>query len=162
MSHQNKIYAYILTFVPNGTDADDIMQETVTVAWEKFETFQLGTNFGLWIKKIAHLKILEYRHKRRTLRVIFSDDLVRIMAEYAEDTLEQADSRLEALRTCLKRLRPDDRHLLRRRYEEGISIKRIAEQAERSVQGLYKVMVRIHDQLRKCVHTSSLSREVLE
>jgi len=53
MRHQNQIYAYILTYVPHAADADDIMQEAATVAWEKFGAFQPGTDFALWVKRIA-------------------------------------------------------------------------------------------------------------
>ncbi len=162
MKHQNRVYAYILTLVPHGADAEDIMQETASVAWEKFESFREGTNFPAWIQKIAYYKILDYRKKGGTQRTIFNDDLLDLLAQEAHQAFEQTEPRLDALRSCLGRLSSADRRLLKQRYEEGHTIKSIAEQAQRSVQGLYKVMIRIHDQLRRCVHYSLLSNEVME
>jgi len=162
MSSQNKLYAYILMYVPHSADADDIIQETASVAWEKFHTFTPGTDFARWIRKIAHHKILDHRKRGGVHRVVFSDELIRMIADQAELVVEQTDSRLDALKSCLKRLSAQDRQLLRWRYEEGITIKKMAEQADRPLQGLYKVMVRIHDQLRRCVNFTLLSREVFE
>jgi len=162
MSHENRIYAYILTLVPNRTDAEDIIQETVSVAWEKFGAFDEGTDFGAWIKKIAHYKVMDHRKQGGHHRIIFSDGLIRVLAPRAEKTFEQTDSRVAALRSCLKRLSASDRHILKQRYEEGLTIKAIAERANRSAQGLYKVMIRIHGQLRRCVHYSLLSGKFAE
>lgn len=162
MANQNRVYAYILVFVPHGPDADDIMRETATVMWEKFETFAPGTDFARWAKKIAYHKILDHRKKRGRRQVVFSDELLSLLAEQAEAVLDQTDPRLEALKSCLRRLSDGDRSLVRQHYEEGVTIKGIAERADRSVQGLYKVMVRIHNRLRDCVNLRLASQGTFE
>ena len=162
MGHQNRIFAYILTLVPHVADAEDIMQETASVAWEKFGTFKEGTDFAAWLKKIAFHKVMDHRKRGGHHRIIFSDDLIRILAPRAEKTFEQTDTRMAALKSCLERLSPPDRRLLKRRYEDGLTIKAIAEEANRPVQGLYKVMIRILEQLRRCVHYSLLSGQFQE
>lgn len=162
MRDQNRIFAYILTLVPHSADAEDIMQETASVAWEKFGTFKEGTDFAAWLKKIAFHKVMDHRKRVGHNHVIFSDDLIRILGPRAEETFEQTDTRMAALKFCLKHLSLPDRRLLKRRYEDGLTIKAIAEEANRSVQGLYKVMIRILEQLRRCVHYSLLSGQFQE
>jgi RNA polymerase sigma-70 factor (ECF subfamily) len=162
MAHQNRVYAYILVFVPHGPDADDIMQETATVMWEKFDTFTIGTDFARWAKRIAYHKILDHRKKKGRSQVIFNDDLLELLAEEAEAVLDQTDLRLEALKFCLRRLSNKDRSLVRLHYEDGLAIKGMAERANRSVQGLYKVMVRIHNRLRDCVNLRLASQGIPE
>jgi RNA polymerase sigma-70 factor (ECF subfamily) len=162
MANQNRVYAYILVFVPHGPDADDIMQEVATVMWERFETFTPGTDFARWAKRIAYHKILDHRKKRGRRRVVFSDELFQLLAEQAEAVLDETDPRLEALRFCLRRLRDQDRRLVRQHYEDGVTIKRMAERAQRSVEGLYKVMVRIHNRLRDCVNMRLTSQGMVE
>ena len=66
--HQNRIYGYILTLMPHSADTEDIMQETASVAWEKFETFEEGTDFAAWLKKIAFHKVMDYREPGRRCR----------------------------------------------------------------------------------------------
>lgn len=152
MVHHTRIYTFILMCVPHEADADDIAQDTATVMWEKFDTFSPGTDFVKWGKTIAYNKILDYRKKKARQHVIFSDAMLATLAHEAENSLDQVDPRLEALKSCLRKLNTDDRTLLRHRYEESLTIKRIAEQAQRSVQGLYKVMARIHSRLVECVN----------
>ena len=60
-ANQRRIYAYILTLVPNFNDADDVMQETTATMWERKKDFQPGTDFVAWGARIAYFKILEYR-----------------------------------------------------------------------------------------------------
>ena len=65
------------------------MQETASVAWEKFGNFKEGTDFAAWLKKIAFHKVMDHRKRGGHHRVIFSDELVRILAPQAEKTFEQ-------------------------------------------------------------------------
>jgi RNA polymerase sigma-70 factor (ECF subfamily) len=152
MANQNRIYTYIMMLVPNGPDADDIMQETATVMWQKFGDFRPGTSFSNWGIRIAHHKILDFRKKKKHSRVHFSQSKFEMFAHRAATVAEQVDDRLEALRYCIRELKEPDRQLLQLHYESGSTIKSIAERAGRSVQGLYKIMTRIHNQLMKCVN----------
>jgi RNA polymerase sigma-70 factor (ECF subfamily) len=61
------------------------------------------------------------------------------------------DDQVRALQQCLLKLQDNDRGLIQVRYEKGMTIKQIAEQMQRSVTGMYKVMARIHRSLVRCV-----------
>lgn len=161
MANEAKIYTYILMFVPHRPDADDIMQETATVMWQKFADFQTGGNFTRWGKKIALHKILDYRKHCKSHHVVFSDELIDILAPHAEALMEAVDPRLDVLQTCLNKLPDKDRHLIKEHYEQGTPIKRMAEQANRSIHGLYKVMARIHTRLAECVNYGMAAWEAL-
>lgn len=151
MASQTKIYAYILMCVLHEADADDIAQEVATVMWQKFDTFTPGTDFVKWGKVIAYHKILDFRKARGRNPVVFSDSLLSTLDLESDAALDEVDGRLEALRTCLRKLKSQDRTLIRQHYEDAMTIKGIAEKSSRSVQGLYKVMARIHSQLMECV-----------
>jgi RNA polymerase sigma-70 factor (ECF subfamily) len=36
MNHRKRIYTFILTLVGNSSDADDIMQDTAALMWQKY------------------------------------------------------------------------------------------------------------------------------
>ncbi|MHC5160788.1 MAG: sigma factor, partial [Planctomycetota bacterium] len=76
MSNQRRINSYVLSLVPNMNDADDIMQETITVLWRKFDEFQVGTNFASWGMKVAFYCVLDFRKKKAKDKLVFSDDLL--------------------------------------------------------------------------------------
>lgn len=43
-NHQALLQGYIHSIAP-GVEADDVLQETNIILWNKMETFEMGTNF---------------------------------------------------------------------------------------------------------------------
>ena len=151
MKNQKVVYAYILSMVHNCSDADDIMQETMTLMWERFGEFTPGTNFGAWATRIARYKILNmYKNKRRSTEK-FDESLMDQISDCYHQKMNDMSYRLAALQDCLKKLNTRDRKLIEILYEEGVKIAELARRLNRPVQGLYKVMARIHTALRRCV-----------
>lgn len=151
MNNQKAIYSYILSMVHNCSDADDIMQETMALMWERFEQFQPGTNFGAWGVKIARFKTLSYLKKYKRSEEVFDELLMAQIEDCYGRQIQQMNTRLIALQDCLKKLNDRDRKLIRILYEEGLKIAELAKRFNRPVEGLYKVMARIHTVLRRCV-----------
>ena len=151
---QHRIYAFILTLVPNWSDADDLMQETAEIMWRKFQNAGQIHNFCAWGKTIARNKVMSFYARRKRERVLFDDSLLKDVIEREEKTSLQEELRLGALQKCLHKLRSNDRHLIQALYGHDITIKKLAEEVQRPVQGLYKAMARIHHSLLHCVRRS--------
>ena len=45
VQYQPRIYGYIRSLVADRSDAEDMLQETASVLWQKFDEFTPGTNF---------------------------------------------------------------------------------------------------------------------
>ena len=150
MANQQKIYAFILALVPNHSNADDILQETIIVMWRKFGGFEIGTNFTAWGVTIARFIIMRFRDKQRKSCVQFSEESIRAISN-REEVFDGIDERLRALESCLSKLPDRDSKLIRMRYEGKNTIKSIAQKVGRPVQGMYKAMARIHNSLHQCV-----------
>jgi len=149
--NQRHLRTYIRALMPGSPDVDDVFQETSVLLWRKFPEFQRGTNFTAWSFRMAHFVVLNARAKRRRARVTFDQAMVELLAHDVTEMAGELNSRAEALGKCLRKLSSGDRDLLRRRYEDGATIKSIAEAVGRPIQGLYKVMQRIHDGLFECI-----------
>ena len=67
-----RIYTYILTLLPNRTDAEDVFQDVSALLWEKFHEFTPGTQFGAWACRIAYFKALKHRSRNAVRNRIFS------------------------------------------------------------------------------------------
>jgi RNA polymerase sigma-70 factor (ECF subfamily) len=160
MAHQRRIYAFILTMVPNHGDAEDLFQETVLLMWSKFDGFARGTNFAAWGITVAKYQILSIRKRHATRGILFSEAAAELLRSESERFIEQTDVRMQALRQCIDKLGPQDYELIRLRYRDEVTIEGIARQMGRSVQGIYKRIVRIHDALLRCVRRT-LSEEEL-
>lgn len=151
---QQAIYSYIFTMVYDHDVADDILQDTVALMWERFNTYERGTNFGAWGITIARYKILEYFKKNRVQYSEISDELFEKISQTAQQRIETIDDRTSALRQCLKKLNEKDRKLLQIRYEKAMKVKDIAAKINRPIQGLYQAMSRIHHTLLLCIEST--------
>ena len=151
LTHQRRLYAYILMLLPRPADADDVFQQTSITLWGRRAQFQPGTSFSAWSSRVAYNTVLNFRAKLARERVRFDDDLLTRIASRAERLAPELDARRAALHDCLAKLPPNDRELLERRYAPGVTIKALAGAIGRPVEGLYKALRRIHDALTDCV-----------
>ena len=150
VQNQKRIHGYILSVTSNWSDAEDILQDTTALMWQKFDEFQDGTSFSSWGIQIAKFKILEHRRKNKKHSDL-SDNVIDELMEHAEHRQGKYNSTQKALERCLKKLSVNDYKLVQMRYMQNNSVKDMAVQLERPVQGLYKVMARIHSSLLLCV-----------
>lgn len=151
LKHQQQLFGFILAMHPNFSDAEDIFQETACVLLKKFSQFSEGTNFLAWSCQIARFEVLKYREKKANRIVKLSDEAMQQLQRHYDGIVSSVDDRLKALENCTRKLPENDQYLLNMKYEEGCKIKDIAEQIGRPVGGMYKVMARIHNNLRLCI-----------
>ena len=143
--NQKRIHVYIRIFVPHCADAEDILQETVLVMWQKFDTYVMGSDFAAWGIRIARNFVMKFNQRRFDKRIKFSSDIVRLLEETAVvDADERDDDRAQAIRQGLARLSEADAELLALKYKKGYTVVKIALMTGRPLQGLYKAMARIH------------------
>ncbi len=151
LKNQNRINAFIFTLVPRGSQADDIMQDTVMIMWSKFSEFKSGTNFYAWATQIARYKIMKFRKKQKKGPRQFSSEALSEILARNDQTNSIMAERLKALDVCLGKLKQNDKYIILLRYENNIRIKDIGPKVGRSAQGIYKTMARIHNILEQCV-----------
>jgi len=153
MENERRIYAYIRTLLGNSTDAEDVLQETSIILWDKFSSFdQNDGNFIAWSFKIAFFTCQNFRRKKGRSKVLFSDQLVNTIAEKTHDMVDELDERQEHLANCIEKLSAPDRKLLRLRYDLNSSIEATAEQCGRTKQAVYKALSRMRAALFNCVN----------
>ena len=149
--NQRRIYAFIRSQVRCPADADDVLQETSTILWAKFEQFQQGTDFARWACRIARLEVLTHLRHRRRLTSLFSEPVADELAEAILDEIDSVNDRQQWLAECLDDLPTDDRTLVMERYEPSANIRQMAEQRNRSESAIYKAITRIHSCLFECI-----------
>ena len=97
---QRKLHAFIISMVWNPADADDLLQETNLVLWQKADDFDPTRPFLPWAMRFAQLQVMAWLKHRQRQRVVFDDDLVRLLAtEAAVEPL--FDPRRTALAACM-------------------------------------------------------------
>ncbi|MBI1375198.1 MAG: sigma-70 family RNA polymerase sigma factor [Phycisphaera sp.] len=129
------------------------LQLTTRLIEERREEFTPGTNFDAWAFTIARFQAMAYRKnttRQRARRVLSDDALDRVEAKFTEMSDRATDMR-DALRTCLQKLSPEQRHILDARYAHDDTVKVAAEQLNRPVKSMYKALYRIRKMLMDCV-----------
>jgi RNA polymerase sigma-70 factor (ECF subfamily) len=150
---QRRLYGFVVSLVPDFSMADDIVQDTVSVMWLKFDEFEPGTDFCAWAFKIARYRVLYYRRCKLDMKNRFSDQTLEHLSEAAESASPQMDCQREMLKKCLRKLTSNEREILHLRYEEGASVKKVAAFTNLNVNTLYKMLSRIHLSLLNCIQT---------
>jgi RNA polymerase sigma-70 factor (ECF subfamily) len=150
-AHGRRLYAYILSLVPNWADADEIFQETSVRLWRDFADFVPNSNFAAWATRVAYFQVLTWRKRAARSQLVFDDEILQLIAARHEMLVPFAETRHRALGDCLQELNGQSRDLLARCYAPGAQVKDVAESMGRNLPAVYKSLQRIRSSLRNCV-----------
>ncbi len=152
MQAQPALQGYVSSQIPDPLTVEDVLQEVAGVLWEKFEDFELGTNFVAWSISIARYKVLHAKRAYARRRLLLSDELLdRAAAYFSACTLEEDTRRLKALRECVQGLGEHQQGLLQAFYAESRSCIVIAETLGRTPVQVRKQLSRLRQALRRCI-----------
>ncbi len=154
-----RLYSYIMTVVHNYGDADDILQETALVLWEKFDQFQEGTSFGAWAVAIARNMALQFMQKNKRTRMIFGEEFYTQVSDYSQENTSDVSHIEKALNNCIVKLSDNNQKLLSLRYKKNVPIKRISQLTGRSANALYQNFWKITQVLRICIQRQLTCQE---
>jgi RNA polymerase sigma-70 factor (ECF subfamily) len=159
---QARIYAYILSLAPNFNDADDILQDTTKFMWERFDEFTLGTDFLAWAKKIAYFLVMEYyRNKKKVCAFYYDEQLIQKLDQNSQKLSDSSKDYHVHLKECLKKLKQQDRILLKLRYFENHKARELASRFGCSIQYIYRNISRIHQLLLACIQKQLILKDSL-
>ncbi len=150
---QSRIYAYIYSLVFDADQADDILQQTNAVLWEKSSEFEIGTNFVAWSFRIAYFQVLAHRKKQQRDRLVFDDTLLGSIASAASESDAAFESKQRQLRKCLDKLSQRQRECVQRRYDAGANLDAIAADMNLKSNAVKQLLYRARNALHRCVHS---------
>lgn len=147
-----ELFGFIYSLVQHHADAEDVYQKVAILLWEKFDTFEIGTNFAAWATTVAQYTSRDFIRSRRRNAITFSDEVIdSIAAAYtSRQTWGIADTS-EALETCLQKLPEKDRRLVEGCYSQNKSFASIAKEENRTLGAIYQAICRIRKNLYACV-----------
>ena len=150
--HDRWLATYVYSLVARPADAEDILQEVKVTMWKHFASFEPGSNFRAWARKIATNQILNYRRsEQRRPNSTLDDHFVEVVAAEIDRRAETLDQKSDALRLCLRKLPEAHRKIVVWRYYEDCGVEEIAARSERTVEAVYRLLSRIRMVLNECV-----------
>jgi RNA polymerase sigma-70 factor (ECF subfamily) len=148
---QRSLLGYLLGLLGSQDLAEDALQETNIVIWQKRREYRPNTNFFAWACQIAYFKACNSRKQQHHKIPVFSELFMQEVASELEAAI-QAPSKLETYLTeCLDRLDRQDLELLDHRYADGASVQSVATRLKQSVRSVYRNLEQIHGRLLSCI-----------
>ena len=151
MGCQRELKSYLFSLHPHAGDIDDLLQETSLKLWEIFGEYDSTRPFLPWALRIAYFQVLRFRKERSRDRLVFSDDLVELLAGEAP-AAGQADVIRASLDDCLAKLTPRARQVLLARYNRDANVSELAKETRQSVHALYRLLEKARGQVATCLH----------
>ena len=140
--YANDLLAYFAARKPTRTPVEDLTQATWTKIWKYRTNFTYGS-FRPWMYKVASSILTD--HWRLKL-----PDLLAENFDPSEPTFDHDDSRLAALRECLKNVEGTFVEVVRGRVQ-GLSTERLCEQYQVNAKTIATRIHRGKQLLRECV-----------
>lgn len=151
MASQRRLYAFIRAQVFSRDDADDVMQQTSVVLWEKFDSFRPDADFTRWACGVARLEVLSLLRNQKRLRVLLREDVAEMISQKLADAAVDVNARLDMLGECMKDLSQREREIVVRHYHRDEPVAGIAVALGISESSIYKILGRTRDALCECI-----------
>jgi RNA polymerase sigma-70 factor, ECF subfamily len=148
---QRRIFGCILALLPRLSDAEEVFQQTCVIILGKAGQFTPGTDFVRWACQIAQYEVYNYRRRRQGERLYFDNALLDRIAACRLQGENLLEEEFAALRKCVEKLSPSDRHLIQEQYRRRITTRALAAELRRPANSVYKAVQRIRRTLRECV-----------
>lgn len=138
--HKNRVFAFIMSKIKNKDLSEDIFQDTyvkVVNSLQKGKYNEEG-KFLPWIMRIAHNLVIDHFRKQKKMHMVRSNNDFDIFDIIKDDSIN-VDDRLirdqifNDLRALINLLPNDQREVLKMRYFEEMSFKKIAEYFDVSI-----------------------------
>lgn len=151
LQDQSRLYGYVVTLLPNRSDAEEVFQETALILWEKWQDFDETREFVPWACGIAHNVARNFLRKQGNRRVYLDEEFLRRVTAAREERQGTLDERRGALADCMAQLPAKQRDLLERCYSDQQTARDVAEQLGMTDNALYLRLRRIRRILYDCV-----------
>lgn len=138
--HKNRVFAFIMSKIKNKDLSEDIFQDTyvkVVNSLQKGKYNEEG-KFLPWVMRIAHNLVIDHFRKQKKMHMVRSNNDFDIFEIIKDDSIN-VDDRLvrdqifNDLRVLIDLLPNDQKEVLKMRYFEEMSFKKIAEHFDISI-----------------------------
>lgn len=147
----DKLLGYLLSLLGRWHDAQDVLQRASLLMWQKFGSFESGTDFMAWASTFCFYEAKSFQRTASRSPLHFDDDLLALLAGERVEDLQHQERRVETLEACLDSLREDDRLLLRASCASHGDIIAMAARVGRAPRTLYNKLAILRRQLADCV-----------
>ena len=112
LANEREIYRYVAALVPPTADAQEIVQQTAVVLWEKFDQYDAARQFAPWACRFALNIARPWMARRQRWKALLDGGLAEELALRREELRAEFDARLVHLDHCMEKLPEKQRALV--------------------------------------------------
>lgn len=158
--HADMLLTYIRATVHDPATVDDIFQDTMLVAWRRFDDYDLTRPLARWLRGIARKLILRHFSRLKKRPVYCHDTVLQVLdARFAYIDRQTGDTwkdKVAALHTCLEHLPPALRQCIDLFYRDQSKTEEIAENVSITREAVKKRLQRARALLADCLRRKGL------
>lgn len=179
MQHADTLYRYALSRVKDHHAAEDLVQDCLSAAWQRIDTFDSRSSLNTWLIGIMKFKVIDhYRKSKRTPTDQTSDPLDdhdpldsvfdahgswkidpnhgMEMLTRAPDEIATQNELLAWVRACLNKLPERLRTLFTLREVDGLDVSSAASAAGVTAGSAAVLLTRSRQRLRTCLQENGI------
>lgn len=148
---QSTVACFVHTSIRDRGHAEDLLQEIAMTLLRKFTSYDTSKPFLPWAMGFAKFAILGSKRDFARSRLVFDEALLE---RISNTFLEVAPAKREEeyfLDVCLTKLAPKARQMIRLRYYDSLDSAEIARVLGTTEISIRVGLLRIREQLRKCI-----------
>ena len=153
--YQRMLYYFVVGKVADDTEAKDIVQKTLVVAFQNLADFRSGESFFAWLKGIAlnncRNEWRRYQSQARLAGRLLEEKRAELELASFDTRPDDNDRRLTALRQCLELLSPHEQSVVEWRFVQELPLATIGEHLGRGTEAARLFLYRIRQRLAECV-----------
>ncbi|MCZ8313893.1 sigma-70 family RNA polymerase sigma factor [Phreatobacter sp.] len=125
--HNVRVLRFILRFVRDEGQAEDLIGEVFLDVWRQADRFEGRSSVSTWILGMARFKALS--SLRKTTEAELDEEKAAAIADDADtpETVSQKLDKAKAIRRCIDQLSPEHREIVDLVYYQEKSISEVAE-----------------------------------
>ncbi|MCM2369499.1 sigma-70 family RNA polymerase sigma factor [Aporhodopirellula aestuarii] len=149
--HQVQLVTYVESLGLEYQTALDLVQETNLILWRKRHHFRVESSFWAWACKIAYHQVLHHRRSQSRDKLVFSEEVLKRLADVSQTRLEFFGDHQRQLRLCLQELSPRQQSVIQWRYQQDTAVGSIADRLSTTPNAVSKLLQRARLALIACV-----------
>ncbi len=154
------LLAYLRATIRDQATVDDLFQETMLVAWRRFEDYDPQRPLAQWLRGIAHKLILAHFRSLKKRPLYCEETVLQVLDERLSHICQQPGDtwkdKIAALEGCIDRLPPTLQQCIQLFYQEECKTEDIATAVNSSREAVKKRLQRARALLADCLHVKKL------
>jgi len=149
--YAGKIYAKCISILKDEALAQDATQEVFTKIFLNLSRFKEKARFSTWVYSITYNYCIDFLRRKKKQKDLFSDELENAPDLADEEVSDKVLLEIEItqLKKVLENVPTSDRMVLLMKYQDGMSIKEIADILEKTESAVKMKIKRAKAKARK-------------